>query len=106
MAELTGQPTPKQVNGISFLPTLIGQPNRQKEPHPLYWEHPQSKNHDWAVRMGPWKGVFRGWKKDAPRKLELYNLDADPSEENDVSSEFPEIAQKIQTIRDSEHVEP
>ncbi|MFZ9933195.1 MAG: arylsulfatase [Chthoniobacterales bacterium] len=106
MAELTGQPAPQQVDGISFLPTLVGKLEKQKKPEALYWEHPQSKNHDWAVRMGPWKGVFRGWKKDAPRQLELYNLDDDPAEENDISARFPEITQKIQQIRDLAHAEP
>lgn len=106
MAELTQQPTPKQVNGTSFLPTLVGKLEDQKTPEALYWEHPETKDHDWAVRMGPWKGVFRGWKKDAPRKLEVYNLDNDPSESNDISAKFPEITQKIQQIRDLAHAEP
>ena len=64
-AELTGQPVPEQVNGLSFLPTLVGDSSAQKQPPYLYWEHPQTKDHDWAVRTGPWKGVFRGWKNNS-----------------------------------------
>jgi len=38
--------------------------------------------------------------------LEVYNLDNDPSESNDISAKFPEITQKIQQIRDLAHAEP
>jgi arylsulfatase A-like enzyme len=103
MAELTGQPRPEQVDGISFLPTLIGKSGQQKKHEYLYFEHPQTKNRDRAVRMGVWKGVYRGWKKNAPRKLELYNLKEDPSEQHDVSAEFPEIVKRIEGIMDEAH---
>ncbi len=103
MAELTGQPVPGQVDGLSFLPTLRGEVDRQKEHAYLYWEHPQTKNHDWAVRMGPWKGVYRGWKKDGPRKVELYNLDQDLGEQHDLAADHPEIVDQIQGIRRQAH---
>lgn len=103
MAELTGQPVPEQVDGVSFLPTLKGNSDKQTQHAYLYWEHPQSKQHDWAVRMGPWKGVFRGWKQDAPRKLELYNLDDDLGERHDIAAKHPDIVQRIQEIRAEAH---
>lgn len=105
MAELTDQPLPPQADGISLLPTLLGFAADPQERKALYWEHPQSKQHDWAVRMGPWKGVFRGREKSAPRKLELYNLDEDPGEKNDVSAQFPEITRQIEKVRQEEHTD-
>ena len=108
MAELTGQPVPEQVNGLSFLPTLMGKAKKQKQHAYLYWEHPQTENHDWAVRMGPWKGVFRGWRRRGrkggePVKLEVYNLSKDLGEQNDVSAENPEVVERIQRIREEAH---
>ena len=109
MAELTGQPVPEQVNGLSFLPTLIGKSDDQKQPDYLYWEHPQSKAHDWAVRAGPWKGVFRGHQKGSKTKstpqLEIYNLDTDPGETTDVASTNPDIVQRILKIRELAHTD-
>jgi len=110
MAELTGQPVPDQANGLSFLPTLIGNSAAQKQPPYLYWEHPQTKDHDWAVRTGPWKGVFRGWKnnskKPAAPKLEIYNLESDPGETTDLAAAHPEIVERFQKIRAEAHREP
>jgi len=110
MAELTGQPVPEQVNGLSFLPTLIGESATQKQPPYLYWEHPQTKDHDWAVRTGPWKGVFRGWKNNSKKptapKLEIYNLDSDPGETTDLAAAHPEIIERLQNIRSEAHRAP
>ena len=77
MAELTGQPCPPQSTGVSMLPTLVGNNDGQKKHEYLYWEHPQAVKRDQAIRVGPWKGVVRGWKKDATGAFELYNLDDD-----------------------------
>ena len=110
MAELTDQPVPEQVNGLSFLPTLVGDSAAQKQPPYLYWEHPQTKDHDWAVRAGPWKGVFRGWKNNSkkpnPPRLEIYNLESDPGETTDLAAAHPEIVERLQKIRAEAHREP
>ena len=103
MAELTSQPHPEQADGLSFLPTLTGNPGQQREHEYLYFEHPQTKNRDRAVRMGVWKGVYRGWKKDSPRKLELYNLKEDPGETKNLASQFPEILSRIERHMEEAH---
>ena len=103
MADLTGQPTPKQSDGISFLPTLKG--TSQKKHDFLYFEHPQTKDHDQAVRMGKWKGVLRGWKKWKNRtgKIELYDLSKDPGESKNLADANPEIVAKIKKIMEEAH---
>ncbi|MCJ7730381.1 MAG: arylsulfatase, partial [Sedimentisphaerales bacterium] len=54
--ELVGIETPPNFDGISMLPTLLGQTRKQKKHEFLYWEfHEQGKKQ--AVRMGDWKGV-------------------------------------------------
>ncbi len=102
MAELTGQPVPAHVDGLSFLPTLLGQ---SQKPHKyLYWEH-RVGNPDRAVRMGKWKAVEQGkkGKGKGPRKLELFNLDKDLGEQHDVAAEHPEIIARIRRIMEEAH---
>ncbi|HOV78406.1 MAG TPA: sulfatase-like hydrolase/transferase, partial [Sedimentisphaerales bacterium] len=95
--ELAGVPTPKETDGISFLPTLLGQPQRQREHPYLYWEfHEQGKKQ--AVRMGQWKGVRLNVTKDPQGPIELYNLAEDPGEQNNVASRYPEVVARIETI--------
>jgi arylsulfatase A-like enzyme len=103
MAALTGQPVPDQADGISFLSTLLGKPDQQKAHAYLYFEHPQTKNHDKAVRMGKWKGVRRAWKQAPPHKTELYNLEEDQGEQKDVAGEFPKIVKRIEGIMKEAH---
>lgn len=95
--ELAGVPTPKGTDGISFLPTLLGQPQRQREHSYLYWEfHEQGKKQ--ALRMGHWKGVRLNVAKDPQGPIELYNLAEDPGEQNNVASRNPEVVARIVTI--------
>ena len=103
MAELTRQPSPSQSTGVSFLPTLVGRKNLQKEHEYLYWEHPQAVKRDQAIRVGRWKGVVRNWKKGSTGAFELYNLDDDLSEHHDVASQHPEIVQNMQRLMVEAH---
>ena len=103
MAELTRQPSPSQSTGVSFLPTLVGHKNLQKEHEYLYWEHPQAVKRDQAIRVGRWKGVVRNWKKGSTGAFELYNLDDDLSEHHDVASQHPEIVQNMQRLMVEAH---
>ncbi len=103
MAELTGQPSPTQSNGVSLLPTLVGKQSDQKEHEYLYWEHPQAAKRDQAIRVGPWKGIVRNWKKGATGAFELYNLEGDVGEQNDVASQHPEIVENMQRLMVEAH---
>ena len=47
-----------------------------------------------SVRIGQWKGVRYGIES----KIELYNLNIDESETNDLSEEHPEIIARITEI--------
>jgi arylsulfatase A-like enzyme len=103
MAELAGEPIPAQSNGVSLLPTLVGNKSDQKEHEYLYWEHPQAVKRDEAIRVGPWKGVVRNWKKGSTGAFELYNLEDDLSEQHDVASQHPEMVQNMQRLMAEAH---
>src|SRR5688572_3514609 len=89
-AEIAREKPPENIDGISMLPTLLGQ--KQTNQHEfLYWEF-HEKGTKQAVRMGDWKAV-----RPAPKKpLELYNLKTDLSEAVDVAEKHPDVIAKIE----------
>ncbi len=100
LSEIAGAKTPENIDGISFLPTLLGKKN-QKLHKFLYWEFPSYQGQQ-AVRIGDWKGIRKNIFK-GNMKIELYNLKNDPSEEHDVAAKHPDIVNKIEDIMKREH---
>ncbi len=84
-------------DGISFLPTLLSQPERQKKHDYLFWDF-AGYGAQLAVRMGRWKGIKRNLKKNPDAPLELYDLKNDVSEKRNVAGEHPDIADRIEKI--------
>jgi len=93
-AELAEVETPAGLDGISFVPVLLGKPQRSHE-H-LYWEFHEG-GFKQAVRMGDWKGV----RIDVGRKIELYSLKEDLAEKNDVAAQHPDIVAKVEALMKS-----
>lgn len=100
-AEIAGVPSP-QTDGISLLPTLIGQPQKIQHDH-LYWEYCEAGGEK-AVRMGKWKGYVQNILK-GNREIELYNLELDPREQTNVARYHPEIVAKVKEIMKKEHTD-
>jgi arylsulfatase len=53
--------------------------------------------------MGKWKGIRKNIFK-GNMKVQLFDLENDIQELNDVSSDHPDIVKEIETIFDREHV--
>ena len=103
LCEVAGLQPPEDVDGISYLPELLGEGDQEQHPY-LYWEYPASGGQQ-AVRMGPWKAIRKNIRQ-GNLKIELYNLEEDIQEQHDVASEYPEIIQEIELIMKREHVSP
>ncbi len=98
-AELAGAAAP-QGDGISFAPMLLGRKGQRNHEH-LYWEFPGGKG--WvAVRQGKWKGLVQN-VKEGGSEMKLYDLEADPREDNNLAAEHPEIVERLWSIIESEH---
>lgn len=94
-AQLAQIKPPPNIDGISYLPELLGQHQKQKKHQFLYWEfHEQGKKQ--AVRMGNWKAVRLNVAKNPNAPLELYNLKTDPAEKHNVADKHPDIVAKIE----------
>ncbi|WP_111709591.1 arylsulfatase [Lutibacter citreus] len=96
-ADITGVEKPKNIDGISFLPELLGNTKEQKEHEYLYWEF-HEKGGRQAVRMGDWKAVKYQVLKNPNAPIKLYDLSKDPGEKNNIATQNPEIVLKMETI--------
>src|SRR5208282_4564421 len=89
-ADIATTKVPEKIDGISMLPTLLGQPQTNRHEF-LYWEFHEGGSQQ-AVRMGDWKAVRL--RPGAP--LELYNLSTDLGEKHNVAAQNPEVVAKIE----------
>ncbi len=88
--ELIGVDAPGDIDGISILPTLLGRLGKQEKHKYLYWELRGQQ----GVRMGRWKAV----RLKPNQKIQLYDLDKDIGEQNDVAGANPDIVTKMAEI--------
>lgn len=102
-AAIAGVDSPGDIDGISFLPTLLNEGNQQQHDN-LYWEF-HSQGGKQAVRIGEWKAVRLNCLVPDATTVELYNLQDDPSETTDLAAEYPERAEEMVRIMDQEHTE-
>jgi arylsulfatase len=99
LVDITGANYPSQkdkepivpMRGHSLLPALKGHSIQRSQP--LFWQWQRGG----AVRSGPWKLVKHA---DLP-DWELYNIENDPTETNDLSGKNPEIVEKLASVHDN-----
>lgn len=99
-SELVKVKDPEDIDGISFLPTLMGEKG-QVEHEFLYWEFPSYQGQQ-AVRIGDWKGIRKDIFK-GNMEIELYNLKNDLAESTDVAEQYPDKVAEIEAIMKREH---
>ena len=89
--DLAGATYPEKVNGQDIRPRegLSLRPvfeNKDLEREAIYWEHEGNR----AVRVGRWKLVAKGKHGQDDVRWELYDIEADRSELNDLATTHPE----------------
>ena len=82
----------QHIAGLSLKPLLKGESIPER---PLFWHYPHYGNQGGdpssIIREGPWKLIYY-WEDD---KSELYNLDQDSREQNDVSEENSDLVAEM-----------
>lgn len=105
LADIAGVVFDEQSDGISFLPTLLGKDDQQQKHAFLMWDF-RGYGGQTAVRMGKWKAIRRNMIKDPDAALELYDLESDIGETNNLASDFPEIVRQLEQIISRERSMP
>ena len=101
LAELGGGKVPAEIDGLSIVPTLLGEKaaaRPQKKHGHLFWEYKGRR----AVRMADFKAL----RHKNVQKTELFDLATDPGEKQDISAAHPEVMAKMKTLLDSSRTPP
>jgi len=95
LTEIAGAKPPANLDGLSFAPTLLGNPAAQASHEYLYWEH----NSTQAVRFGQYKAQ----RRSPGKQIALYDLKADIGEATNIAAEHPELAKKAADFMSAAH---
>ena len=83
------------------MPTLL-QTGKQEQHEYFYWEFHESDGRQ-ALRWGNWKAIKLAVAEISDPAIELYDLDKDPEEVNNVAAQNPEVVKKLADIFSKEH---
>ncbi len=96
VCELAGAGIPADVDGISMVPTLLGE-GEQKRHDYLYWEFYEQGGKK-AARWGDWKALQLGINKNPNAPIAIYDLAKDLAEENDLSAVRSDLVKRAKEI--------
>lgn len=105
IAEVIDQPIQTQHDGISYLPTLLGKPDKQQQHKALIWDF-AGYGGQMAIRQGDWKLMKVNQRRKNPGKWELYNLKDDPAESTNLATKHPEKVNELSELLFSERTDP
>ncbi|GAB3005978.1 arylsulfatase [Niabella terrae] len=96
VADLLKIDRPEQLQGVSLLPTWLGQTGQQQHEY-LYWEF-HEKGGRQAIRKGAWKLVVYNVLHPEKRKIQLFNIDEDPGEKTDLAAHYPDKLRELESL--------
>jgi arylsulfatase A-like enzyme len=92
-ADIAGIPFENKTDGISVLPSILGQ--KQKLHDYLYWDYAHVRgNFMQAARWDDWKGI----KFNDTGFYEIYNLKTDPGESKNLADKRPDLLSRFNEI--------
>ena len=94
VADVVGIDAPDNADGVSILPVLLGETQDIGERF-LYWER-FGGGFKQAVRWKNWKAVRNPSPRLLDEPLELYDLDNDIGEKNNVAEDHPDVIAEIE----------
>ena len=95
LANLVGVKSPKGKDGISYLPTLRGQPQQQTHDYVIVNNRFQQMGSSALISRDGFKLVESNKKKG---EFQLYNIANDNEERNDLAASLPEKVNKLKSI--------
>jgi arylsulfatase A-like enzyme len=101
-ADIIGENEIGKIDGISLLPSLLGQEGQRKHDY-LYWEFHELGGRQ-AVLQDGWKLVKYQVTDPGKSTLELYNLSTDPSEKADLAAQMPEKVKELDLLISRSHL--
>ena len=98
LAELAGtsKQVPDDIDGISFLPSLLQQGEQQQQHEYLYWAF-YERGGSRALRSGDWKAV----QQPIHTPVRLYNLKTDLGEQVDVAAANQQLVRELTRTMDA-----
>jgi len=100
--EIAQLESPSNIDGISYLPALLGKTSEQPRHEYLYWAF-YERGGKQAVRMGKWKSVRNNVGKDPNSTPELYDLTSDIGEMKNVAADHPDIVKQMEAYMQEAH---
>lgn len=101
LAELSATEAPEEIDGISFLPTLLGAGDQKKHEY-LYWEFHEQGGRQ-AIRKDNWKLVRLDVKNPEKTRSELYDLSTDIGEQHDLAAKHPQLVTEMLELIEQSH---
>lgn len=92
-AEIAGLPFENNTDGLSVLPTLLGE--KQQLHEYLYWDYGHTRDEFFqAARWKDWKGI----RNNGTGKIEIYNLNDDPGEDHNLAETRLDLVSRLKEI--------
>jgi uncharacterized sulfatase len=99
LSEIAGAENPSSIDGISFLPTLLGKAGQAQHAY-LYWEFYEQGSRQ-SVRFGDWVAIRQPMIRG---KVELYNVKEDIGQKSDKAAQHPALVAQAAGYMDEAHV--
>jgi arylsulfatase A len=93
--DIAGINTPKDIDGISLLPSLLGE--KQTQHDYLYWEFTEQGGKQ-AIRRGNFKALKLDVLKNSTAEIMLFDLDSDPGESRNIAGKYPQIKDEMRML--------